>query len=337
MAPTLSVAQPQRMELTRLQQLMNEQDGVVSRRQVIECGGDDNVIERRLRSREWATLHRGVYVDHTGPPSWRQRAWAAVLYHWPSALCHVSALRLHGLAPLPATPDEPIHVAVDATRRPRSRVGIRPHRIARLHERVQPNRRPPRFRLEDAVLDVASDTDDDAQAVAVLADACQSRRTTAGRLCRALAARPRLRRRRFLILLLTDVATGAYSVLEHRYLTRVERPHGLPTGRRQRVSRAGRGAAYRDVEYEGLGVVVELDGRLGHDFQADRWDDLDRDIASLVGGDVTIRAGWRQVLQPCRLAEAVARLLIARGWAGSPRACGPGCPVSQVRGRLPAA
>jgi hypothetical protein len=325
------------MDLMRLHGPMAEQDGVVSRRQVLACGGDDNVIECRLRSRQWASVHRGVYVDHTGSPSWRQRAWAAVLYHWPAALCHVSALRMHGLEVGVASADEPIHVAVDATRRPRSRAGIQPHRIARLHERLQPNRTPPRVRLEEAVLDVAADTDDDAAAVAVLADACQSRRTTAGRLCRALADRPRLRRRRFLLLLLNDVATGAYSVLEHRYLTRVERPHGLPTGRRQRVSRTGRGAAYRDVEYEGLGVVVELDGRLGHEFQADRWDDLDRDIASLVDGDLTIRAGWRQALQPCRLAAAVARLLIARGWAGSPRPCGPGCPVTQVRGRLPAA
>lgn len=324
------------MDLARLQQLLREQNGVVSRRQVLDCGGDDNVIECRLRSREWATIHRGVYVDHTGPPSWKQRAWAGVLYHWPAALCHVSALRLHGLGSLADSPDEPIHVAVDATRRPRPRAGIRAHRVARLHERLQPSRTPPRVRLEEAVLDVAADTDDDATAVAVLADACQSRRTTAERLRRTLAARPKLRRRRFLLLLLTDVATGTYSVLEHRYLTRVERPHGLPTGRRQRVSRTGRRAAYRDVEYEGLGLVVELDGRLGHELQADRWDDLDRDISSVVGGDVTIRAGWRQALQPCRLAVAVARLLIARGWAGAPRPCGPGCPVSQVRGRLPA-
>lgn len=231
------MAQPRHTDLARPQQLIDEQDGVVCRRQVLECGGDDNVIECRLRSREWASVHRGVYVDHTGPPSWRQLAWAAVLYHWPVALCHVSALRVHGLGRVADSPDEPIHVAVDATRRPRPRAGIRAYRVARLHERLQPSRTPPRVRLEEAVLDVAADTDDEATAVAVLADACQYRRTTAGRLRRTLATRPKLRRRRFLLPLLTDVETGTYSVLEHRYLTRVERPHGLPTGRRQRVSR----------------------------------------------------------------------------------------------------
>ena len=323
------------MDLTRLRQLMDEQDGVVSRRQVLQLGGDDNDIECRLRSREWATLHRGVYVDHTGCPSWNQRAWAAVLYHWPAALCHVSALRLHGLGPASA-PDEAIHVAVDATRRPRPRAGIRAHRVTRLDELLQPSRMPPRVRLEDAVLDVASAARDEAAAVAVLADACQSRRTTAGRLWRRLGARPKLPRRKFLSALLVDVASGAYSVLEHRYLTRVERPHGLPSGRRQRVVRTSRGAAYRDIEYEGLGVVVELDGRLGHELQADRWDDLDRDISSAVEGDVTLRAGWRQVLQPCRLAGAVGRLLVARGWAGAPVPCGPTCTLKRVPGPLPA-
>ena len=31
-------------------------------------------------------LHPGVYVDHTGEPSWLQLAWASVLLCWPAAL-----------------------------------------------------------------------------------------------------------------------------------------------------------------------------------------------------------------------------------------------------------
>ena len=33
------------------------------------------------------------------------------------------------------------------------------------------------------------------------------------------------------------MGSGVHSVLEHRYLTRVERPHGLPRGVRQRLVR----------------------------------------------------------------------------------------------------
>lgn len=145
-----------------------------------------------------------------------------------------------------------------------------------------------------------------------------------------LSHHPRLKHRRFLLEVLEDVATGAYSVLEHRYLTRVERPHGLPTARRQRRVRPGRSAAYRDVEYTIIGLVVELDGQLGHELALDRWDDFDRDIASLVAGDTTVRVGWGQVLEPCRLAFSIARIMRALGWRGRPHPCRRGCPVEQL-------
>lgn len=310
-----------------LQPLLDEQAGTVARRQLLAIGLSDADIARLLRRRELVRVHPGVYVNHTGFLTWRQRAWAAVLYHWPSALHGESALQAHHGTGLDVVDDRPIHVAIDERRRQRRRDGVRLHRVSRLKERVQPSRSPARVSLEHAVIDVASAAHDEAAAVAVLADACQSRRTTPARLAEALRGRHRTPRRRFLLELLVDVAAGAYSALEHRYLTRVERPHGLPTGARQRRVRIGRTPAYRDVEYRRHGVVVELDGRLGHEQQADRWSDMDRDIDTVVSGDVTLRAGWRQALSPCRLAVAVGRLLVARGWSGRPTACGPSCAV----------
>ncbi|MEZ0579568.1 type IV toxin-antitoxin system AbiEi family antitoxin domain-containing protein [Nocardioides sp. MH1] len=62
------------------------QDGVISRQQALAAGLAPHAIARLLRRREWAPVHPGVYVDHTGPLSWRQRAWAAVLACWPAAL-----------------------------------------------------------------------------------------------------------------------------------------------------------------------------------------------------------------------------------------------------------
>jgi hypothetical protein len=302
--------------------LMQEQAGVISRRQVLSCGGDDNLIERRLRRREWARVHPGVFVDHTGPLTWIQRAWAAVLYYWPAALSHQSALEL--AQGDPAQPQSgTVHVAIDARRRQRRRPGIHVHRMTHLQDSVQPNRLPPRIAFDVAVLQVASEAVDESAAVAVLADACQSRRTTARRLATRLAGLPRLPRRRLLAGVLTDVASGAFSVLEHRYLVHVERPHGLPCGVRQHRMRQSRGAAYRDVEYRGYRTVVELDGRLGHELTHDRWDDLDRDLDSALAGDTTVRVGWRQVLDPCRLAGLVGRLLAAQGWTGQLRRCGP--------------
>jgi hypothetical protein len=124
---------------------------------------------------------------------------------------------------------------------------------------------------------------------------------------------------------LDDVATGTHSLLEHRYVTRVERPHGLPESTRQRrVQLAGR-ASYRDAEYRSEQTVVELDGRLGHEEALDYWDDLDRDINSAVEGALTLRLGWRHVDDACRCAASVGRVLNARGWVGTIRACRPGC------------
>ena len=120
--------------------------------------------------------------------------------------------------------------------------------------------------------------------------------------------------------------------MEREYLLRVERPHALPAGSRQRRVRIGRSSAYRDVEYVQHDTIVELDGRLGHEAATDRWSDLERDIESAVAGSLTVRLGWGQVLAPCRVAAAVHRVLVTRGWTGRPSGCSPTCPVSRIDG-----
>lgn len=308
-----------------LEERLRLQAGVVSRRQVLAVGGGDADIERRIRRREWARVFEGVYVDHTGPLTWVQRAWAATLLHEPAALSGASALRAHCLTAGPR--DDHIELVVPACRRVVDPPGITSSRARDFAEIVHPSLLPIRVRVEPAALMVASRASREDAAVAILADVCQQRRTTAGRLLVALEARPRLPRRRLLRSVLDDVASGSYSALERRFLVHVERPHGLPTGSRQRRVRPGRTVHYRDVEYVGLGTVVELDGRLGHEGTRDRWLDLDRDLSSLLAGDLTVRLGWGQVLQPCRTAVSLGRLLVAQGWPGRLRTCGPGCPA----------
>lgn len=324
------------MDRHRLVRLLEQQAHVFSRAQVLEHGGSDNDIARMLRRREWSQVHPGVYVDHTGPLTREQHEWAAVLYCAPAALTGRSALRKYGVrvgreGDRPAGP-EIVHVAVARHRRVESRPGIEPVRLSRFEEDVLENLSPPRVRLEHVVLDVASTAREESAAVAVLCDAVQSRRTSVGRLLAALEVRPRLRHRALLRRILDDVASGAYSVLEREYLLRVERPHGLPTGARQRHVRVGRSTTYRDVEYVGLATIVELDGRLGHELPLDRWDDLERDVDALAAGSITVRIGWSQALAPCRTAAAVAGILIARGWDGQPTACSPTCLVGSICG-----
>ena len=318
--------------MDRIAALLQQQCGVISRSQVLERGLDDAFLARAVRRRLLARVVDGVYVDHTGPLTWHQRAWAALLFYAPAVLTHESALRAEGMRR--SGPEEgPIHVAIEHCRRVARIDGVVVHRKRGLARQVHPSRSPARIRLEEAVLDVAASASSIADAIALLSDACQTRRTTAARLLISGVARPRLRRRATLLAVLRDVADGAYSLLEHRYLTRVERPHGLPTGKRQRRVRIGRWAAYRDVEYLRLGTVIELDGRLGHEDATDRWDDLDRDLDGIVVGKLTVRLGWRHVLEPCRVAAAIATILRARGWTGQVTGCSPTCPAD--RGVLP--
>lgn len=113
-------------------------------------------------------------------------------------------------------------------------------------------------------------------------------------------------------------------MLEHGYLDRVERPHGLPTAARQ-VAASACGPSYRDVEYQEQRLVVELDGRLFHDSARSRDRDLDRDLDVAVDGGFTVRLGWGQVFgRPCDTASRVSRLLQLRGWSGDPIPC-PAC------------
>jgi hypothetical protein len=315
------------IEWQAITSLLDTQDGVISRQQVRASGGCDNDIERLVRRREWARIYPGVFVNHTGPLTWNQRCWAALLAHWPASLNGESALIAHRLRAKPSEPIPDVEIAIAGNRCVDPVAGVQVMRLTDFEAANLAALSPPRVRLEHAVLTVAARERDEDGAVAVLAQAVQKRHTTAERLKDALEKRRRLPHRRLLLTILEDVGSGAYSAIERRYLRHVERAHGLPTGSRQRRVKPGRTVAYRDVEYLDLRVVVELDGRLGHEEVPDRWQDLDRDIDGLVSGDVTMRAGWAQVLHACRLAAAVSAVLVARGWETSAGSCGPDCPI----------
>lgn len=308
-----------------LAELLEVQSGVISRRQVRDSGLADHDIRRHLRRREWAMVHDGVYVEHTGPLTWIQRAWAAVLFAWPACLCLDSALRAAG-GPGRRDHDDggPIHVAIDRTRRVRPPAGVVVHRLSVLDAKGLWNTSPPRLRIEEAAMDVAAGKSSDFDAISTLADLVQSRQTTVPRLLSALRGRARIARRDFLEGVLHDVGEGACSALEQAYLSRVERPHGLPAANRQ-LRTSARHPTYRDVVYREHGLVVELDGRLFHDNAGARDRDLDRDLDGAVEGLTGFRIGWGQAVgRPCATAAKIGRILNRLGWTGDVVPC-PSC------------
>lgn len=239
-------------EFTRsaIWRILDEQDGVIARRQALDCGCTASQIRRLLRRREWAVVYQGIYVTHTGPPTWRQRAWAAVLDAYPAALCHRSVM---------PDPGEMIHILIDSDRKVTARPGVVVHRRPSLDPHVVWTVNPSKLRVHEAVLDMAATARTDMEAIACLADAVNARITAAPQLIAALAERSRIPRRALIRAVLTGIADGTCSVLEHRYLTHVERAHGLPRPIRQAPTAFGP-PGRRDMDYPDWGVIVELDG-----------------------------------------------------------------------------
>jgi very-short-patch-repair endonuclease len=307
-----------------LLQRLDVQAGVASRAQLLDAGLSDNDVRRLVRQRKLRRIHPGVYVNHTGPPSWTSRAWAGLLFYGDAALCGQSALRLAG---------DPIHVAIEHPRNAVERPGLVLHRLGRLDERVQWHRSPPRLRLEEAALDVAGQAGTAAAAIAVVTDVCNRRATTPQRLLDALDQRQRTPRGIELRRALHDVAQGAHSVLEVDLVRRVLRPHGLPVGRRQVREATAYGVVYRDLLLDELGLVIELDGHAWHADPSARARDMARDLVAAGQGLLTIRLGWPHVHQAtCETAAGLGDVMVRRGWRGRARACTSGCVVGAPAG-----
>jgi len=255
-------------------------------------------------------LARGVYYTSPLEPPWEALAWAGVLMAGEgsglagSAAAH--AWQLTAQAPTPITIRLPhnrrSYRAEAAWSFERSRV---PFRVMRT---------PPRVGLERTVLDLCSVRPD--QSAHWVTKAVGSGRTTTRRLRRELDATARHPARRELLELLADVGAGAHSPLELLYLRDVERAHGLPRGERQIHS-----GGYRiDVHYR-HGLVVELDGRLGHEYEG-RFRDMRRDNYHQLRGTTTLRFGWQDCqVTPCEVAVCVGSLLTAMGWTGPVTPC----------------
>jgi very-short-patch-repair endonuclease len=302
--------------LRALKPLADLQAGVVTREQASAHGVSPRVVARLLDEGHWRRLERGVFFTADLAPPFVARAWVGTLLGGDDArVGDLAAARLHGLAD--EDPDRVI-VLVPHTQRPAPRRGYEFVR-ERAGTRGRSVGAPPRTTVEDTVLDLCT-TARPEDVVGWVTVAVERRRTTAKRLRRTLAGRRRHPRRDLLEGLLADVAVGVRSPLEMTYLRDVERAHGLSAlVSRQLPSRDEK--AVRDVWYTQFGVVVELDGRLGHT-ELGRFRDMDRDNEASLDGLLTLRFGAGDLHgQPCRVAAKVARALHQRGWSGLPTRC----------------
>lgn len=293
------------------------QDGVVTAAQLVEAGVDLARAARLVDAGLWRRSHRGIYVVHNGRVSWQTRARGAVAYAGPgAALSRRAAGHVHGILPTP-----PALIEIDV---PAARTVTRVPGLSIRRRRVMPAVTSAVVDAPDTVLDLVADAPDVDAVVALLCAAARAR-VPGHRVVEALGRRQRFARRTLVLDVVGEVADGVESPLERRYRGDVEQAHGLPRSTLQRRDRVAGRNIRSDVEYVGLGVRAELDGRLAHlDRDAD---DVWRDNAVLVErGQVTLRYRWAHVVgAPCATATQVARALQVRGWRGQIRPCGPSC------------
>ena len=170
---------------------------------------------------------------------------------------------------------------------------------------------PPRLTVAQTVIDLTAQRPAD-EVVALITKAVQLRRTTPDQLLAELDRRSRHPHRALMVGMLAEVAAGAESVLEVMFAQDVERPHGLPVGRRQK-SRLGLPYC-TDVGYDAFELLVELDGRDGHVGDG-RFRDMRRDNRFAAGGLTTFRYGTFDVVHhPCAVAGQIWAVVSARGY-----------------------
>jgi len=313
-----------RQRLGEIDRLLGRQAGVITRAQALAAGMTRHAVQARLDGGRWQRLHLGVYAAYSGRPTRESIVWAALLGTRPGAvLCHQTAAELYGLVEV--RDGRAVHVMVPWGCKATPMKGVVIHYSRRAAIARHPVLEPPRTRLEETVLDLAAAEPTATGAISWILSACASRRTTPDRLLTAMESRPRIRRRKMLLAALGDAREGVESILEHGYLYRVERPHGLPAGVRQRRTRTAGTSRYEDVRYEEYGVIVELDGQRAHP-DGQRWRDIRRDNASAANGLITLRYTYADVMErPCQVADQVARTLSGRGYTGAAHRCGPSC------------
>jgi very-short-patch-repair endonuclease len=304
-------------DLTQLSEAADEQLGLVTRAQCRSAGLTDSGIQWRVERGRWVRIHPGVYLTVPGRDDWWMRALAALLAVDDAAWSHRTAAFVHGLL---STPPQAVDLLVGHERRLHPPPDVLLHRRRDVNRCVDELHWPWRTTVEETILDVSSSASVD-ETFALLGRAFHRRLTTESALRGRLSLRERHPRRALLAMVLGDVADGAESAMEVRYVRDVERAHGLPQGQRQLSIRPD-GSAVHDIGYVDQRVLVELDGRLGHEGPEARVKDGVRERHSATTGWLTIRAFWRDVAGfPCDLALDAGAVLNSRGWTGRVRPC----------------
>ena len=282
------------------------QSGLLTTEQAATNGFGATGLARMVDQGHWVRRSNGLYDVAPGFDSVGKHAWTAVLEAGPPcALGGRAALRSLGMDVRVGR----IEVWVPADRRPRTTDNARMRRdkIGRL---LRASGTPPHISPLDAIIDIGERLDVD-RLVGLVTDANRLGLASPADLLHAISNRRRVRRRALWEAVLSDLA-GIESTLEFRYRRDVERAHGLPTGVRQvSVSKGTRS----DIAYPEYRLLIELDGRRGHEEAGGVFRDMNRDNTHGEQGWTTFRYGSADVYgKACGVGRQVWTFVHDRGW-----------------------
>lgn len=290
--------------------LLEMQSGVMTWAQAERLGLTRGVFRRVAR--DWTPLGYGLYGPEA--PHWESALWAGLLRGGDgSVIGGQSAAFEHGL-----TLRRPEHVTVwtPPGRRRKDPLRVGPWEVSfRRGHREVADLALPVVRLEDLMPELASQSGGaDAFIDAVLA-AVKAGKVQPGDVARLVDASPRRIQQDLVSRVATASSDGVESVLEWRFLTAVEQPHGLPRPQRQVWTFA---QTRVDVMYDDYETVLELDGR-HHDPTVDGR----RDNSHAVNhGYLSLRYPGIDVFRrPCAMAREVGRVFERRGWRAGAQPC----------------
>lgn len=232
--------------------------GVVSRRLLRQLGVTRHHVRAQVAASRWRTHGHQTIAMNTGALTQEASWWRAIweVGHRIAALDGVSALRAAGLK---GYDESSVHVSVPHGCRPYQVTGVTTHQVADRAADDLLRVGVTRTRVPVAALHAADWAASDRQAALVLCMVVQQRLTTAERLSETLAAVMLSRRRAFVTRIVSDLSAGVQALGELDFAG-LCRARGLPEPTRQVVRITPRGRIYLDVEWEDIGLVVEVDG-----------------------------------------------------------------------------
>ncbi len=291
------------------------QHWLVSRQQVMDAGGTDRQVDRRLASGVWERVDAGVYRLAGAPTPWEARVLAPLLSVGSGAVAsHLCAARLHGIAGFGrATPEITIPRGAGARR-----ADLRVHTSTDL-DRTTPVLRHgvPVTSIDRTLLDLGRYVGD-SRLLRAIEWARRSDQTTWAALIRTLRrharrGRPGVARLRRLITANAHRDEITDSDFELLFLALLAE-HGLPEPTlHHRVLDGQRFVAEVDLAYPLLKIAIELDG-LHHLEREVRERDLPRQNDLVLLGWTVLRFSWERLAARPELviAEVTAALRVPR-------------------------